>query len=259
MIPLPPAAGAVFVAALGLAIGSFLNVVIYRLPRGLSLAFPPSHCPACRTPIRWYDNVPVLGWIALGGRCRACRAAIPVKYPLVEAATAAVFVLLWWQLGWQPLLAVRLAFAAALVALFMIDLEHQILPNPITLGGIVSGVAASVFLPPGLVSSLLGVAVGGGLLWIVAEGYFRWRGIDGLGMGDVKMLAMVGAVLGWPAALLTLVFGSIAGALLGVALIAARRGTMQLKLPFGTFLAVGALVAAVWGEPIIAWYLGLQP
>lgn len=259
MIAPPPAMSLVFMAILGLAIGSFLNVAIYRLPRGLSLAFPPSHCPACRAPIKWYDNVPVAGWLALGGRCRACRARIPVKYPLVEAVTAALFVLLWWQLGWTPLLAVRLVFAAALVVLFMIDLEHQILPNPITLGGIVLGVAASVFLPPGLTSSLVGVVVGGGLLWVVAEGYFRWRGIDGLGMGDVKMLAMVGAVLGWPAALLTLVFGSITGALLGVALIATGRGSMQLKLPFGTFLAVGALVAAVWGEPIITWYLGFQP
>jgi len=236
----------------GLAAGSFLNVCIYRLPRRESLFWPASHCTSCDRPIAWYENVPIVSWVALGGRCRACGARVSAVYPLVEAVTAAVFVdgLTW-------LLAVRLLFASALIALFVIDWHHRILPNVITLPGIAVGFVASWFLPPGWLSSLIGIAVGGGILLALAEGYYRLRGQEGLGMGDVKMLAMIGAFLGWPLTLLTLVLASVAGSLVGVGLMVSKRGSMQAALPFGTFLALGALVAAVAGDAILAWYLAL--
>lgn len=246
----------VVLAACGLIVGSFLNVCIYRLPRGESLVRPGSHCPACRTPIRWFDNIPVVSYVALGGRCRACRALIPIRYPLVELATMGLFLAHYAVLGWQPLLLVRLVFVAALVVLFVIDLEHRLLPNRITLPGILAGLAASLVTGPGWRSSLLGVLVGGGSLWIVGELYFRVRREEGLGMGDVKMLAMVGAFLGWEHVLVTLVLGSAAGSLVGLALIASGRGTMKYALPYGTFLALGAVVASLAGDSLIAWYAG---
>jgi leader peptidase (prepilin peptidase) / N-methyltransferase len=246
----------VFLLGLGLAIGSFLNVAIYRLPRRESLMWPASHCTACDRPLAWFENVPVFGWLALGGRCRTCRARISVQYPIVEALAGAAFVAGYVIYGWTPLLAVRLLFATAMIVLFVIDLQHQILPNVITLPGIVVGFVASLFLPPGWLSSLIGIVAGGGILFAISEAYYRMRGHEGLGMGDVKMLAMIGAFLGWPLMLLTLILASFAGSIVGVALLASGRGSMKLALPFGTFLAVGALVAAVAGDPILDWYLG---
>ncbi len=196
-----------------------------------------------------------MSWLALRGRCRTCKAPISAAYPIVEAVTAVVFAgaVLVYGLSW--LLAVRLVFASALIVLFVIDLRHRILPNAITLPGIAAGFVASWVLPPGWVSSLIGLVAGGAVLLLIAEAYFRVRGQEGLGMGDVKMLAMIGAFLGWPLMVLTLVLASCAGSLVGVTLIAAGRGSMQAALPFGTFLALGALVAAVAGDPILAWYL----
>lgn len=247
---------AAFVALLGCAIGSFLNVCIYRLPRDLSVVSPPSSCPGCGERIRWYHNVPVLSWVALGGRCASCRAPISVRYPIVEALTGAVFLVHVLVLGLDPILPVRLAFAAAMIVLFAIDLEHQILPDVITLPGIALGFIASWWLPPGWLSSLVGILVGGGLPWALAEVYVRVRGVEGLGFGDVKMLAMIGAVLGWPLMLLTLLAASLLGALFGGALILAGRGDRQLRLPFGTFLAVAAVVAGLFGQPVVDWYAG---
>ena len=194
--------------ALGLAIGSFLNVCIYRLPLGESVVSPPSRCPSCGRGLRWFENVPVLGYVLLGGRCRTCRVALSLMYPIVEAGTALLFVLQYWQLGWQPLLAVRLLFVAAMIVLFAIDIQHRILPNIITLPGVAVGVAASFLFEPGWLASLIGVAAGGGVLWAVGEAYFRIRGEEGMGMGDVKMLAMIGAFLGWQLMLVTLLIAS---------------------------------------------------
>jgi leader peptidase (prepilin peptidase)/N-methyltransferase len=239
----------------GLVVGSFLNVCIYRLPRHESIVWPSSRCTSCKRRLSWYENVPVVSWLALGGRCRTCRAPISMAYPVVEGVTAVVFVGAALVYGLSALLAVRLLFASALIVLFVIDLRHKILPNAITLPGIVAGLVASVFLPPGWLSSLIGIVAGGGILLLMAEAYYRVRHQEGLGMGDVKMLAMIGAFLGWPLMVLTLVVASFAGSLVGVALIASGRGNMQAALPFGTFLALGAIVAAVVGEPILAWYL----
>jgi leader peptidase (prepilin peptidase) / N-methyltransferase len=242
-------------AAGGLIFGSFLNVCIYRIPRRESLTFPASHCTSCGRPLPWFENVPVVAWLVLRGRCRGCGASISPMYPLVELATAAVFAGGVIVYGLTPLLVVRLAFASALIVLFAIDLRHRILPNVITLPGIVCGFAASVFLPPGWLASLIGIIAGGGVLLGIAEAYFRIRGQEGLGMGDVKMLAMIGAFLGWQLMLLTLVLASFAGSVIGVGLMATRKGDMQAALPFGTFLALGAIVAAVAGDSMLAWYL----
>lgn len=249
------AGGALLVGVLGLLIGSFLNVCIYRLPRRESVTWPGSHCTSCQRPLAWYENIPVVSWIALRGRCRTCGDPISAMYPIVEMVTAAVFVGGYATYGPTPLLAVRLLFAAAMIVLFVIDLQHQILPNAITLPGIAVGIAASFVLPPGWVDALAGAVAGGALLYAVAEAYYRWRGVEGLGMGDVKMLAMIGAFLGWKLMLVTLVLASFAGSILGLAIIASGRGSMRLALPFGTFLAVGALAAATIGEPLLDWYL----
>ena len=246
----------VVLALLGLIVGSFLNVCIYRLPRRESVNWPGSHCTACNRPLSWYENVPIISWLVLRGRCRTCGERISVVYPLVELITGVLFVAGYAIYGWTPMLAVRLAFACAMVVLFAIDLRHHLLPNVITVPGIVIGFLLSLFLPPGWKASLIGLIAGGGVLFVIAEGYYRLRGVEGLGMGDVKMLAMIGAFLGWKAVLVTLVLSSFSGALIGVALIAAQRGGMKLALPFGTFLAIGAAVAMFAGEPLVHWYAG---
>ncbi len=239
---------------LGLCFGSFLNVVIFRLPLGQSLTSPPSRCMSCGYALRWRDNVPILSWALLGGKCRECRAPISMQYPIVELVTGLLFVLVVWLTPPGPLVFSRLIFVCILIALFGIDLEHQILPNTITLPGIAIGFIFSFIAPPGWQSSLIGIVLGGGILYGIAAAYYLWRREEGLGMGDVKMLAMIGAFLGWKAVLVTLVLSSFSGALLGVALIAAQRGGMRLALPFGTFLALGALAAMFAGDPLMAWY-----
>ncbi len=248
-----------FTIILGLAFGSFFNVCIHRIPRGLSLTRPGSRCPGCGHALGWYDNIPVLSYAMLGGRCRTCRQPISVRYPLVELITCGVFVLHFFAFGLTPLFFVRLAFASALIVLFAIDLEHHLLPDVITLPGIAAGLACSVFLPPGLRDAAIGVVAGGGVLWLIGEAYYRYSGHEGMGGGDVKMLAMIGAFLGWQLMFVTLVLSSFAGSIAGLAVIAARRGGLKYALPYGTFLALGALVASLVGERMVAWYLGFYP
>lgn len=240
----------------GLAIGSFLNVVIHRVPRGQSLVHPPSTCPACGARLRAIDNVPILSWLALRGRCHHCQAPISTQYPLVELATGVLFVLVTWLTPGGPLLVARLLLVAILIALFGIDLHHQILPNAITVPGTAVGFLFSLVGPPGWLASALGIALGAGILYAIAAAYYLVRREEGLGMGDVKMLAMIGAFLGWKAVLVTLMLSSFAGAVVGAGLIAASRGGMRLALPFGTFLALGALAAMLTGDALIAWYAG---
>ena len=240
----------------GLCIGSFLNVVIYRLPLGQSIVSPPSRCRNCDYLLRWFDNVPVLSWVFLRARCRKCGTPVSWQYPLVELITGALFVLVVWLTPIGPLVFSRLLLVSILIALFGIDLEHQILPNSITLPGIVIGMLFSVIAPPGIKDSLIGVVVGGGILYVIAGAYYLWRREEGMGMGDVKMLAMIGAFLGWKAVLVTLVLSSFSGAIIGLLLMAAQRGDMKYALPFGTFLAIGAVVAMLAGDPLVAWYAG---
>ena len=254
-MPLPPAFVAVVVMLFGLCVGSFLNVCIHRLPLKQSVVSPGSRCPSCGYELRWYDNIPVLSYVMLRARCRSCGRPISLQYPLIEVITAIVFLAHWYAFGPTALFAARLVFGCALIVLFMIDLEHQILPDVITLPGIVVGIVLSLVLPPGPLESLIGVLLGGGLLWAIAEAWFRLRKVDAMGFGDVKMLAMVGAWLGWKMVILTFVLSSMMGGLVGVMLIASRRADMATRVPFGTMLAVAAMMASLYGGPIVAWYL----
>jgi len=253
---LPLAVEVAAAGILGAVVGSFLNVVIFRLPLGNSVVWPGSVCATCSRPLAWYENIPIASFLVLRARCRTCGSPISWRYPIVEAVTAAMFAILYWLLGPSLLFISRAVFASALVALFAIDLEHYLLPDAITLPGIVAGFIFSLFTEPGWLASLIGILAGGGVLWGVAEAYYRIRHEDGLGFGDVKMLGMIGAFLGWKLMLLTLLFGSVGGSVIGVVLIISGRGDMKYKLPFGTFLALGAASAMIVGPPFLHWYIG---
>ena len=207
----PPWALPLFAGLLGLSVGSFLNVCIYRLPREQSLVWPASRCTSCNRHLSWFENVPVIAWLVLRGRCRTCGESISIMYPVVEAFTGVMFLWAWFHYGPDPLLFSRLIFGCAMVVLFVIDLEHRILPNVITIPGIIIGFLFSFVTEPGWLASLIGIIAGGGALLLVAEIYLRVRKDEGLGMGDVKMLAMIGAFLGWKLMLLTLVAGIVPG------------------------------------------------
>jgi len=242
----------------GLLVGSFLNVCISRLPAGESVVSPRSRCPSCRTMIVWYDNIPVLSYLVLGGRCRTCRHPISARYPAIEIATSVAFMLQGVAVGAEPLpLFVRLVFTALLIALFGTDLETQRLPNVLTYTGIVLGLAFSLAFPPGLPASALGAALGAGVLLFIRWAWKRATGKDGMGLGDVKMLAMIGAFLGWQQVGIVLFLASVAGAAVGLTLAAARGRSLQTRLPFGTFLALAAFAASVIGDPLLHWYVGL--
>jgi leader peptidase (prepilin peptidase)/N-methyltransferase len=253
----PEALALAGLAVLGLAVGSFLNVCIYRIPRKESVVSPGSRCGSCGYALRAVDNIPLLSYAFLRGKCRNCGARISIRYPIVELVTALIFVAHYLALGPDILLVPRLLFACALVVLFAIDLEHHLLPNVITLPGIVAGFAFSLLVPPGPVSSAVGILIGGGVLWLIGEAYFRYSGQEGMGGGDVKMLAMIGAFLGWELTIVTLVLSSVLGSITGIAVLALGRGDMKSALPYGTFLAVGALVASLVGADILNWYIGL--
>ena len=253
---IPPLFALVAAGAFGAIVGSFLNVCIHRLPRGGSIVWPSSACPHCQRELSWYENIPVLSWVVLRARCRTCKGPISIRYPFVEALTSALFVWAWWYYGPGPLLASRLVFGCALIVLFAIDLEHQLLPNVITLPGIIVGFGFSLFTEPGWVDSLIGILAGGGVLYLIALAYLKVRKEEGLGMGDPKMLGMIGAFLGWKLTLMTLMIASLTGTVIGVGVIALGRGSLKYALPFGCFLAVGAVIAVVAGQPLLDWYLG---
>ncbi len=253
---LPPWFGLIAAGAFGALIGSFLNVVIYRVPLDLSIVWPSSACPHCKRELSWYENIPVISWMALRAKCRTCHAPISIRYPFVEALTSALFVFAWYAYGPEPLLGSRLVFGCMLIVLFAIDLEHQKLPFAITVPGIAIGFGFSLFAEPGWMASLIGIVSGGGLLYLVAEVYYRVRHEEGLGGGDPPMLAMIGAFLGWKLTFVTLMLASLTGTIVGVSLIATGRGTMKYALPFGCFLAVGAVIAAGAGSALLDWYLG---
>ncbi len=244
-----------YVALVGLVVGSYLNVVIHRLPREESTVLPRSRCPRCGAQLRARDNLPLLSFLLLRGRCRQCKAPISWRYPLVEAATAALFVgcLEAFGLSWHA--ATAAAFGSALIALAGIDYEHFLLPDVITLPGIAVGLLLSLFADwIDWRQALLGAALGGGGLWLLARLWLLLRHEEGMGLGDVKMLAMVGAFLAWQGVLVTVFLGSLAGAVVGLALIALGRLDLGSRLPFGVFLAGGALVALFAGPALVARY-----
>ncbi len=240
----------------GAALGSFLNVCIRRVPSGESVVYPGSHCPQCGTPITSRDNIPLISYLLLRGQCRSCRAHISLRYPAVEALTGIALVLLLYRFGLTGRFGVSAAFLAALIVISFIDFDHQIIPDAISLPGIVVGLAlAAIGLGPPLLDSAAGVLLGGGVLYAVAVGYHAWTGREGMGGGDIKLLAMIGAFLGWRAVLVTLVIGSFTGAVVGIAFILARGGDTRVPIPFGPFLALGATCALFFGDELIAWYL----
>jgi leader peptidase (prepilin peptidase) / N-methyltransferase len=266
-----------FAFAVGACVGSFLNVCIYRLPADESVVRPASRCPRCAKPIAWYDNIPLLSWAWLGARCRACRAPIPARYPLVEALTGGLAVLALARFGATADAAVAFVFTAALLLITFIDLDHRFIPDEVSLPGVVVGLAVS-FLPGGVtpLDALGGVLLGGGVLWAVAWGYERLTGVEGMGYGDVKLLAMMGAFLGWQPIPAVLVIASITGSLAGALLIFARGGTRRARrvarrfgirvvpawmqraarrteIPFGPFLALGAVIAVYAPALTVPW------
>jgi leader peptidase (prepilin peptidase) / N-methyltransferase len=266
-----------FALLFGLSIGSFLNVCIYRLPLETSIGIPRSRCPHCKRAIAVYDNVPIVSYLLLAGRCRYCKSGISARYPFVEGAAGLVSVLLYLKFGLTFEWVIYFAFSSALIVLAFIDIDHRILPNPITLNGIWLGVLVSVYLARpspfasrildwlgvevsnprilALIGSSMGILAGAGLLWGVGEAYLRVRGIEGMGFGDVKMMAMVGALLGAPLTLFTIMTGSLLGSIVGLLFIRFAGKGRDYELPFGTFLGMGGIVAVLYGDQLIQLYV----
>lgn len=250
------------VTAVGLLIGSFLNVCIYRIPRELSIIFPASNCTSCKTPIRPWDNIPVVSYLLLGGKCRKCAAGISFRYPLVEALNAALYCAVLWRYGFNWGSLVYGILVSALIVITFIDLDFQIIPDRITLTGIPLGlVAGSLLLPDpfmradllGFQAALTGFLVGGGFFYLVA---FLSRG--GMGGGDIKLMAMTGALMGWKAVLLTTFIGSLTGSFVGIFLMVFKGQGRKTKVPFGPFLALGALITLFFAQELLVWYLTLH-
>ena len=279
---IPDAVGYIFAFLCGAAIGSFLNVVIHRVPNEQSVVFPNSACPKCGAQIKPYDNIPILSWLLLRGKCRNCQAPISARYPAVELLTALMFVLIYWQLGAVPFLPATLIFVSAIIALIFIDSEYMILPNVITYPLFVFAIVIRIVYPLflgkaafsdmaawpltllsawpawalSLAGALLGALVGGGFLWLVGEAWKRFRGVDAMGLGDVKMMVAVGALLGWRLTLLSIFLGAFSGALIGgVVVMRQKDRDLQTQIPFGIFLGIGTIVSMLFGEQLIAWYI----
>ena len=264
---------------IGLVIGSFLNVCIVRLPRGRSIVNPPSHCPRCREPIRFYDNIPVISFLLLRGRCRKCGLPISWRYPLVELMNGLLYV--WvareFPVGGEAFL--LMAFCSALIVITFIDLDHMIIPDVIPLPGMLVGLTLAPFFMPALgdtlpfhidrvlpytgpyltafLNSCIGLVLGGLPLYAIGWVWEKLRHVEAMGGGDVKLMGMVGSFLGWKGALLTIMLGALSGSVVGILLIAFKRQKGEKLIPFGPFLAVGALASAFYGPDIISWYLGL--
>ncbi len=281
---LPVIVGYILAFIFGSAFGSFLNVVIHRVPREMSIVFPNSACPKCEKPIALYDNIPILSWLILGGKCRNCKAPISIRYPTVELFTGLLWLLVFWQVGFTPMLPVALAFVTAIVALMFIDAEHMILPNAITYPFFIIAIAIRIIFPiafgvdyfgdsnnapmagmagyplwvVSVVGGVLGALAGGGSLWLVGALWKKFRGVDAMGLGDVKMMLGVGMILGWRLSILSIFLAAFVGALIGLAVIAKQKDRdMQTQIPFGIFLGIGSIVALLFGESLIGWYLNM--
>jgi leader peptidase (prepilin peptidase)/N-methyltransferase len=281
VLGLPEFVGYIFVFLLGAIIGSFLNVVIHRVPNEESIIFPNSACPNCKNSIKFYDNIPILSWLMLGAKCRSCKNPIAWRYPAVELLNALLFVLVYWQIGLNPFLAVALIFVSVIVSLVFIDAEHMILPDvinfPLLFFALIARIVYAVSfgreyfpdfafyplnqmenLPAWLVSligAVLGGLVGGGSLWFVGWLWKKLRGVDAMGLGDVKMMFAVGAILGWRLTLLSIFLGAFSGAVIGVFILARQKNKdLQTQIPFGIFLGIGSILSLLFGEHMIKWY-----
>ncbi len=282
MTGLPNFVGCIVAFLFGSVFGSFLNVVIHRVPREESIVFPNSACPGCGNAIAPYDNIPIFSWLILGGKCRKCKEPISARYIGVEALTGIVFALVFWQIGLTAFLPVCLVFSLVMISLIFIDAEHMILPNVITYPLFIGALCVRIIYPllftekfftdlyfyplsemgsypawaVSLFGALLGALAGGGFLWLLGWIWKLIRGVDAMGLGDVKMMLGVGALLGWRLTLLSIFIGTFAGAIAGIILIATRKKEdMQAQLPFGIFLGIGSMAALLFGERLINWYL----
>ena len=245
-----------WVFILGAAIGSFLNVCIVRLPQGKSLVRPGSHCPRCEQPIRLYDNIPLVSYLMLRGRCRDCKRPIPPRYFLVETTTALLSLAIVRNFGLTLEAAVYFVLFCALLVIIFIDLDTFTIPDVITLPGMVAGLGVSFLLPQmGILRSAVGLVAGGGILFVVAIGYQMLRKREGVGGGDIKLLAMIGSFLGLPGVIFTLFASSLVGALAGVLLMARQKSGGATMIPYGPFLSLGAMGYVFWGPALIQWYL----
>ncbi|HQA82855.1 MAG TPA: prepilin peptidase [Syntrophales bacterium] len=243
---------AVVIGIVGAVVGSFLNVCIWRIPREESVVFPASHCPACSRPIRFQDNIPMISYLILGGRCRDCGERISLRYPLIEALTAGMAVLLFWKYGLTLKLAAAFLFTAALIVITFIDMDYQIIPDVISLPGIPLCFLAAVFvMEVPFLDALAGILVGGGILYVIAVGYEWIAKREGMGGGDIKLLAMLGAFFGWKSLLFIVLCSSLAGAVIGITLMVIKGQDMKYAVPFGPFLALGAVLYFFFGEPFL--------
>ena len=244
---------------LGLILGSFLNVCIYRIPREQSIVYPPSNCPECGRPIRFYDNIPILSYIILLGKCRTCANPIPIRYPVVELITGLLSLALFMKYGLTPQYPLFFLFCAALLVISFIDLEHQIIPDVISLPGILLGFAFSLIGFTGLdwLDSLIGIVGGGGFLFVVAILFERLTRKEGMGGGDVKLLAMMGAWMGWRALPFIILISSFAGTVIGGGSLLISGRSYRTKIPFGPFLALAALIYLFFGTEFVSWYYQL--
>jgi leader peptidase (prepilin peptidase)/N-methyltransferase len=240
----------------GAMIGSFLNVCIHRLPKGESIVSPGSHCPQCNAPIRFYDNIPLLSYVLLGGRCRRCKTPISIQYPAVETITALSSFYLFVTFGVSLSFVYYFLFVAALIVITVIDLYYQIIPDVISYPGIVVGLLGAAVIPRiTFFESFIGIILGGGSLFLVAMVYQWLFKREGMGGGDVKLLAMIGAFLGWKAVILTILLSSFIGSIIGVVVMLIKGKDFKYAIPFGPFLSVGAVISLLWGERLISWYL----
>lgn len=248
----------IFAFAFGLCIGSFLNVCIYRLPASKSIVRPRSMCPNCGALIRFYDNIPILSYIVLRGKCRHCSTAISLRYPVVELISGVFALGVYLKYGFRFESLIYYAFIATLLVITFIDIDHQIIPDVITLPGIPLFFAAGFALTQiTLVESILGILVGGGSLFLVAWLYHLLTKKEGMGGGDIKLLAMIGAIVGWKGVLFTIFVASAIGTLTGLLIILKTRKTLKLAVPFGPFLAIGGITYIFFGPQLIAWYFSL--
>lgn len=242
----------IFIALVGAAIGSFLNVCIMRMPAGESLVLPASHCPKCFYPIKYYNNIPIISYLLLGGKCRNCREEISFQYPLVELAAAIIILLLFWKFGLTLKFVFSFIFCCVLIIITAIDLEHQIIPDALTLPGIPLFFFIAVFaMDINWLEAVLGALVGGGFFYAIAYGYEVIAKREGMGGGDIKLLAMVGAFLGWKSLLFILLVSSFLGAVVGVAVMLIKKKDMKYAVPFGPFLSIAAIAHIFWGDEFI--------
>ncbi|SCY41267.1 prepilin peptidase [Desulfoluna spongiiphila] len=255
MIPLSVTLAVLFY---GLCVGSFLNVCIYRVPLSRSIVRPGSACPSCGTAIRWYDNIPVVSYLILLGRCRACKARVSIRYPAIEALTGGAALVSLYAFGPSASALVHFLFYSVLITLTFIDIDHRIIPDVISLPGIPLFFLLSLAVPTlSWQDAALGILIGGGSLWLIAWLYERATGKAGMGGGDVKLLGMMGAFIGWEGVLFTVFFSSLTGSVIGLSIMLAQRGTMKMAIPYGPFLAAGGVVYTLFGARLIGWYFGL--